>query len=162
MIAFGIGIYIATGMSKTIHRIITTSGQAASGDLTVTATSKRRDELGILTDSINSMIRNMRQLVEKIMAITQQVTESALTVAATSEEVSSVSHNISYAIQEISQGATAQAFDAELGVLKISLLAEKINNVIENAKPIDNLTKGTMDMTYEGLATIENLDKKAE
>lgn len=161
LIAFGIGIYMATGMSKTINGIINMAGQAASGNLTGNAVSKRRDELGILSQSINDMIGNMRQLVEKIVEITKKVTESALTVAATSEQVSSVSYNISYAIQEISQGATAQASDAELGARKIRLLAGKINKVTENARSIDTLTKDTMALTQTGLASIENLEKKA-
>lgn len=162
LIAFGIGIYIATGMSKTINGIINTAGQAALGNLMVSSASKRRDELGMLTQSINSMIGNMRQLVEKIVEITKKVTESALTVSTTSEQVSSVSHNISYAIQEISMGATAQASDAELGVKKISLLAGKINDVTEHVRYIDSITKEAMEMTREGLSTIFNLDEKAD
>jgi len=161
LIAFGIGIYLATGMSKTIKDIIATTGQAASGDLTVNCVTKRRDEFGILSQSINSMIGKMRLLVEKIVEVTQKVAESSLTVSTTSEQVSLASHNVSFAIQEISQGAIAQASDAELGAKKIRFLAGKINNVTENARSIDNLTKGAMALTQAGLTSIENLEKKA-
>ncbi len=161
VVAMGIGLYMATGMSRTITRIIKAAGRAASGDLTVTPTSKRTDELGILTKSINSMISNMRRLIEQITDTTMKVSNSALTVANTSQQVSSVSTEISRAIQEISQGATAQASDAEQGVLKITSLASTINNVTGNAKSIDNLTKETVELTQNGLNTIDDLDKKA-
>jgi len=161
LIAFGIGIYIAMGMSKAINGIISTAEQVASGNLAITSVTKRRDEFGILTQSINSMIGNMRQLVEKIVSITQKVTKSVSIVLSTSKQVSNVSDNIAYAIQEISQGAAAQASDAELGVQKINLLAGKINNVAESARSINDLTKGTMDMTQEGLVSIEDLGEKA-
>lgn len=160
-IAFGIGIMISNSMSRTINRIIKASGQAASGDLTVTLQSRRKDELGALTRSINSMIANMRTLIEHTMNVSDKVSKSAITVSSTSRQVSDVSQEITRAIQEISQGASSQASDAEQGVEKISILAKNINYVTENAKSIDDLTQGTMMETKNGLATVEDLDVKA-
>lgn len=161
VIAFGIGIIISNSMSRTINRIIKASGQAASGDLTVTLKSRRTDELGTLTRSISSMIANMRTLIEHTIKLSENVAKSAATVSTTSQQVSDVSQEISRAIQEISQGASTQASDAEQGVEKISVLAENINFVTENAKSIDNLTQDTMSETQNGLATVEDLDIKA-
>ncbi len=161
-IAFGIGILISNSMSRTISRIIKASGQAASGDLTVTLQSRRNDELGTLTRSISSMIKSMRTLIEHTMNVSDKVSKSAITVSSTSKQVSDVSHEITRAIQEISQGASSQASDAEQGVEKISILAENINYVTENAKSIDNLTQGTMLETKNGLATVEDLNVKAD
>ncbi len=161
LIAFGTGIFMANSMSRTISRIINASGRAASGDLSVSFDSRRRDELGTLTRSINSMIASMRSLIEQTIGVSGKVSSSALTVSSTSLQVSSVSQDISRAIQEISQGASAQAADAEQGVEKISALAIKINDVTENARSIDSLTKDTMEMTQTGLASVEDLDVKA-
>ncbi|NJD02594.1 MAG: methyl-accepting chemotaxis protein [Ruminiclostridium sp.] len=161
LVALAIGFYMATGMSRTINRLINAAGRAASGDLTVTPISRRNDELGILTKSICTMISNMRRLIEQITDTTLKVSNSALAVSNTSQQVSSVSTEISRAIQEISQGAAAQASDAEQGVMKITSLAAAINNVTGNAKSIDNLTKDTMELTQSGLNTIDDLDKKA-
>ena len=161
IVAFAIGLSMATGMSRTINRIINAAGRAASGDLTINLKSRRRDELGVLTKSINSMISNMRRLIEQISVTTLKVSNSALTVSNTSQQVSSVSQDISRAIQEISQGASAQASDAEQSVMKINTLATAINSVTENAKSIDHLTRDTMELTQDGLNSIDDLDKKA-
>lgn len=161
LIAFGTGIFMANSMSRTINRIINASGQAASGDLSVTFNSRRQDELGTLTRSINSMIGSMRSIIEQTIGVSEKVSGSALTVSSTSMQVSSVSQDISRAIQEIAKGASAQAADAEQGVEKISVLAEKINNVTENAKSIDHITRDTMTMTQNGLASVKDLDVKA-
>ena len=161
LIAFGTGIFMANSMGRTINRIIDASEQAASGDLSVSFDSRRQDELGTLTRSINTMIGSMRSLIEQTLGVSENVSKSSLTVASTSIQVASVSQEISRAIQEISQGASAQAADAEQGVEKISILAEKINNVTENAKSIDNLTRNTMEMTQNGLVSVEDLDVKA-
>lgn len=156
-----IGLYMAMGMGRTINRIISTAGLAASGDLTVNPVSRRRDELGMLTKSIASMIANMRQLILQASDIAQKVDVSAGTVATTSQQVSAVSHEISRAIQEISQGASAQAEDAEQGSVKINELASKINEVSVNAKAIEAFSKDTMNLTQQGLSSIEDLNRKA-
>lgn len=161
IIAFGTGMIMANSMSRTINRIINASGRAASGDLTATLQSRRKDELGTLTRSINSMIENMRGLINQTIKVSEKVTSSAATVSSTSQQVATVSHDITRAVQEIAQGASTQATDAEQGVERISILAENINYVTENAKSIDQLTHDTMSMTQDGLTSIEDLDLKA-
>jgi len=161
LIAFAVGITISNSMSRTINRIIDASNKAASGDLTVTLKSRRKDELGTLTKSINSMIANMRSLIEQTIGVSEKVTSSATVVSSTSEQVSTVSQDISRAIQEIAQGASSQASDAEQGVEKISRLAENINHVTDNAKSISSLTRDTMSETRNGLSAVNDLDVKA-
>ncbi len=161
LIALIIGISISTRMKRTIDIIIGASGKAASGDLTINIETKRQDELGALTKRINSMIGSMRGLIEQAFGVSNKVTESVITVANTSQQVSYVSQEISRAIQEIAAGASSQAADAEHGVEKISLLADKINSVSENARYINDLTKDTLTMTQSGLTSIVDLDRKA-
>jgi methyl-accepting chemotaxis protein len=161
VVAFITGILMASSMGRTINRIINASAKAASGDLTVTLQSRRKDELGLLTRSINSMIANMRSLIEQASGVAERVTGSADVVSSTSQQVSNVSKEITRAIQEIAAGASAQASDAEQGVRKISILDEKINDVINSAKLIDELTGNAKTLTENGLSTIEDLDVKA-
>jgi len=161
IIAFAAGILMANSMGRTINRIISASARAASGDLTVTLQSRRKDELGELTRSISSMIASMRNLIVQTSEVAEKVTGSAEIVSSTSQQVSNVSKDITRAIQEIATGAGAQAADAEQGVRKISILDQKINDVIKSAKLIDELTGDTKSLTQTGLATVEDLDVKA-
>ena len=161
IIAVTSGIILANSMGRTINRVINASAKAASGDLTITLQSRRKDELGELTRSINSMIANMRSLIEQATGVAEKVTASAGMVTSTSQHVTNVSKEITRAIQEISTGASAQASDAEQGVRKISILDEKINEVIVSAKQIDELTGNTKELTQNGLATVKDLEVKA-
>lgn len=161
VIAFVTGMLMANSMGRTINRIINASARAASGDLTVSLQSRRKDELGLLTRSINSMIANMRDLIEQASGVAGKVTGSTDVVSSTSQQVSNISKEITRAIQEIASGASAQASDAEQGVRKIRILDEKINDVINSAKLIDELTGNTKTLTENGLSTIEDLDVKA-
>lgn len=156
-----VGLYMSNSMGRTIVRIINAAEKVAMGDLTVNPVSKRRDELGVLTRSINSMIANMRQLIEQTAALAHKVVESSSTVASTSQQLSASSQEIAKAIQEIAQGAAEQAADAEQGVQKMDMLATKINSVSENAREIHNLSKETMNLTQQGLDAVDQLEQKA-
>ena len=156
------GYMISSSMSRTINRIIKAAEKAASGDLTVAISSRRKDELGLLTKSISSMINNMRSLIQQSIEIAHKVTDSAKVVSATSQQVSTVSHEISRAIQEIANGASSQARDSEEGVNRMSILASKINQTSDNVKDIEKISQDTMALTQNGLISIEQLNDKAQ
>ncbi|MGI6778637.1 MAG: methyl-accepting chemotaxis protein [Acetivibrionales bacterium] len=162
LMAIGIGMYLAMGMGRTINRIINVAGRASSGDLTVNPVSRRKDELGILTKSIAAMISGMKSIIEQASEIAHKVADSAEIVSSTSEQVSMSSQEISRAIQEISHGASDQASDAEKSSEKMDILAENINLVSDNTKLIESVSTDTMTLARQGLASIENLDKKAQ
>ncbi len=161
LVALFLGLLISSNMGRTINELVKVATQAAQGDLTVVPTSKRKDELGILTASIRSMIANTRNLIEQASMISQKVSSSSSTVAATSEEASASSHEISRAIQEIAQGAAEQAYEAEQGVTTMEQLASRINLVMEDAKIINDISTDTTELTRQGLSSINNLNEKA-
>jgi methyl-accepting chemotaxis protein len=158
--AVGIGLYLSMSMGRTINRMINAAGLAADGDLTTNISSSRKDELGILTGSIASMMSNMRLLIEHVKNLSAHVDKSATIVEDTSIQVSSVSREISHAVQEISQGASSQASDAEQGAVGMSTLAEKINMVVNSTKAIENSSSNTVSLTEKGFMTVEELDKQ--
>jgi len=161
LIALFLGVFISSNIGRTVNELVRVAVQAAEGDLTVVPTSKRKDELGILTTSIRSMIANTRNLIEQASMISQKVSSSSSTVAATSEEASASSHEITRAIQEIAQGAAEQAHEAEQGVTTMEQLASRINMVMEDAKVINDISKDTTELTQQGLSSINNLNEKA-
>jgi len=155
-----LGLIMSNSMGRTINRIIDTAGRAAAGDLTAQPTSKRKDELGILTKSINSMISDLRQLISDTSSISRKVSESSNVVAATAQQISSSSHEISQAMQEIAKGSSEQASDAEQGVQSMDSLSLKIAQLSENAINISKLSRETSDLTDQGLSTVDNLDAR--
>lgn len=162
LIALVIGLYMSSNMGRTIKRIIRAANQAASGDLTVNPVSRRKDELGILTRSINIMISSTRKLIEEAALIAKKVNESSAIVSSTSKNVSEVAAEISRTMQDIVEGASDQASDAEQGALKMQHLAEKINDVSQNTRKIEILSSETMEFTGDGLLSIEDLYEKAQ
>lgn len=160
--ALAIGFLLAFGISKAINRILNASKKVAAGDLTVKLEAKSKDELGILTDSINSMVERMRELISNAAHTAMTVIGSAETVAKTTNHISIVSHEVTRTVQEIARGSTTQASDSEQGVNKMGDLALKINSVSDYAKSIKTYSDETIKLTEEGLISVEDLENKAK
>jgi methyl-accepting chemotaxis protein len=158
--AVGTGLFMAMGMGRTINRTINTARQAASGDLTVEFSSRRKDELGLLAKAIDTMVSNMRNLIANTIELSGKVTESASIVSDTTNHVSEASRDITIVIQEIAKGASAQAADAEESVKRMDKLAMKINMVSEATNNIEKLSKQTSVLTQRGLSSVEELENK--
>ncbi len=135
IIAAGIGMLMANSMSRTINGIIKASGQAASGDLTVNLSSKRQDEFGFLTKSINSMISNMRRLIEQTSGIVHNVNENILISSDNLTELSERIAEVTTTTEEMSgvteeTAATAEEMNATSSEIESAVrsIAEKAQN----------------------------------
>jgi len=157
-----ISLFLSLGISNALKRLLETSQKIAKGDLTVTLKSKRKDEIGILTDSINTMIDSMRGLIADAAATSYTVTESSKVLKNSSEQITTVSEEIAKTIQEVATGATQQAADAEQGADTMSDLAAKINNVSQHTDAIVEYYDATINLTKEGLVSVEDLADKAK
>ena len=162
IVAMSISITLSLGISNALKRVLEASQKIAKGDLTVTLKSKRKDELGVLTDSINSMIDNMRELISNAASTAYAVIESSKIVGNTSEQITIVSNEVAKTVQEIATGASVQASDSEQGAATMSDLAIKINEISEYTNDIAKFSDATINLTEEGLVSVDDLEIKAK
>ena len=157
IIAVSIGVFIAYDYGKAITNMIRTLTKASDGDLTVSVEQNRKDEFGVLTNSINSMIENMKELINKATRVGQTVVESTKNVSENSELLMASSKNISIAISEIQQGNVQQAEDSEQCLRLTDELANQINMVHENSLAIEKITETTKNVVKDGISEIDQL-----
>lgn len=160
IIAVFTGLMLATNMSKTINEIIRGVREAEKGDLTVSLTSTRKDEFNLLTKSIGSMIVRMRQLIEHVAVTTKQVSNSSKTVSKSVDYINQSSHEIGSAINGISEGAISQVGEIEQCVIKMDLLAIRIQNMADDTKEMESISGNTMNLAKRGMCTVRELDEK--
>jgi methyl-accepting chemotaxis protein len=182
IVAVIIGGMISTGLDKTIKGIILGLKKAAKGDLTITFSSKRKDEFRTLIEEIQNTFANMKLLIKQVNQLSLEVSDSSGNVANTSEAFLKASEDISLAMNEIEQGVNQQAKDAEECLQQMDKLSGKIVVVSENTKEINQIaddtkksiddgtvvtkelnsqTKATMEITTEIIKEIEELAEKS-
>ena len=160
VIAIGLGTVIAYGFARTIKDTNAILYKAGTGDLTGTITIKRKDEFRILGDSINDLFRNMKDLIMKMTKTSNTVSGSATVVTDSSEMLVIASKNISAAVNDINNGVTQQAEDAESCLSQMSDLSEKINKLYGSTHNIEQIAENTEQVVNDGMKTVDNLKQK--
>jgi len=162
IIALVIGLIISNGIGSVIHKTNKTLQVVATGDLTVDASIKRKDEFKILGKSINHMLSSMKSLIEKMLGVSKSTADSAKEVASASEILLISSKNIVSAVADIEQGVGQQAADAENCLLRMEELAKQINMVHESTVEIGQIANNTKNIVQSGLIVIDDLSNKAK
>ena len=155
-------VAISQGIDKTIKGIILRLKEAAKGDLTVAFNTKRKDEFRILIDEIQSTFLNMKELIRHVNGLSTQVSASSENVTKTSEVFLKSSQDISAAMNEIEQGISQQAKDAEECLQQMDNLSQKIALVSDNTKEIGQIADSTKRSIKEGTVVTEDLNHQTQ
>lgn len=130
------GFIIAQLISKPLQKVVTMVEKISNGDLTQTTDINRKDEVGILANSMNAMVINLRSMMQGVLHTSEQVAASSEELTASAEETSRATEEITNAIQGIAEGAetsTASLEDSSTGLEEVSL---GIQNIAESANAI--------------------------
>lgn len=162
IIAFLIAIFLAYNIYKAIRSATAVLEKAADGDLTGSVQMKRKDEFGMLGGSINSMISNMKVLLNKVDQVSGLVQSSSDDVTRASGLLASSSDEICNAVSEIESGTSSQAIEAENCLEQMALLSEKINALTTNTSAIESISHSTKTYASQGIEIIDQLNKRAK
>lgn len=155
-------IVIAMLFRKAVNNSIRSLNKASGGDLTVDFDTKRTDEFGIISRSITSMIDGIRALIRQMNVVGTDVNSSANDVTNNIEQLLASTKEISFAIEEIEEGVTTQAKDAEQCLIQMSNLSERINEVYDNTRQIEDIAGATQKITDDGIIAMEELNKTSK
>lgn len=162
VVAIAIGAVMSTTIGTAVQRMMKGIGKVAQGDLTITIEMKRKDELGILAESIMNMLSNVKAILQKSMNVTVEVNGASAKVSENSQMLLDATKGITRSIGEIEQGIVQQAQDSEKCLQQMDQLSEKINIVSDNSGKIAKIADGTQKIVLEGINTIDELGVKAK
>jgi len=122
----------------------------------------RKDEIGALVRSLQSIILNLRDLVKDISTSSEQVAATAQQLSITTQQSSTAAAQIAKSVEDIAKGASDQAANTEDGMRKANNLGASIEN--NEQKLQDLLTSSMAVNTYvdEGIKEIEKLSQITE
>jgi methyl-accepting chemotaxis protein len=167
---FGIlvAMYLGKSISKPIVELSKIIERISNYDISIDENTgamkylKRKDEIGVISNSLLTMNKNLLNLIQNISDSSQQVASSSEELTATSQQSSMAAEEVARAIEEIAKGASDQAKDTEEGALYIEELG---NQISKNQKDIENLYNNAEEINVlkdEGVETIKDLVKKTE
>lgn len=149
-------------LRKNINIISMSLNSVANGDLDQECIVKSKDEFGEISGYVNSMILNLKEIVQKLQGSSKMVDSSSSNLLAISNEMSSVSENIANSIQEVASGTGTQASDMMniTSLLnnfskEIDLIAEKISDVNEASSSISTMASTSNDNMETLVSSVE-------
>lgn len=159
----GIIIYFAARFfTKPIIQLTKQVQLMAEGDLTVQGTVRSKDEIGQLTGHFNQMVQNMRELLSRVIASSEKLSDSAVNLSAVSEETKATSEEIAHAMSDVAQGAAESATNLD-GMHQVTgQLASQFILVEETMNSMQEKSNDTQQASISGRETLAELQMRSD
>ncbi|MFD1708648.1 methyl-accepting chemotaxis protein [Siminovitchia sediminis] len=95
------GLWMTRFITRPLHQLAQVVEQAADGDLSKTCNIQSKDETGLLAQSVNQMIENLRTAVRNILHAAENLSSSSEQVSANTEEIATTSTEQAQSVQTI-------------------------------------------------------------
>lgn len=139
------GIFISKSITKPITNTVDKLEHFGRGDFTVKFENKSKDETRRLTDTLNSSIVLLKQMLMQVKQGMEELKNISNNLKVSSKDVGNSSKSISESIAEVAQGIEEQ--DGNI---------ESVNTVLESfGRSVDNIEK-RMEYTARSSSSIEN------
>ncbi|MCM3650455.1 methyl-accepting chemotaxis protein [Metabacillus litoralis] len=157
ILAVLLSIFVARSITKPINRLNTTVQKMANGDLTMTSDINRSDEIGQLARNFDGMVHKLQGMLRSIRTISEKVTDSSLTLVASSEENTAASNEVAITIQQIAGGTSDQAEILQDNETAIMNVTEKVSELDKNTKMIQEDSKQMLHVSEQGIDKVTEL-----
>ncbi len=156
-------IFSKKKLTKPIEAVTSFLHTLATGDFTQELPPEYfnlKDELGILIQSTENMRQSIRKILTRAEDVSKQVLVSAKDLAATSEQSSIVSDEITQSISDIAQGSLEQAQNTSYGSEKLKDLGYIIDEDGQLLNNLADVSDRIMVLINDGLIVLNDLSKK--
>ena len=155
----GYSFIFARSLTKPIVDAASVAEKISEGDLSINfKTTKSKDELGDLTNSLSIMLENLRQLVFDVHDTATKVAQDSRESAAATEELNSSVEEVSTTVQQISIGSQSQA--SELAGAKHIVDSVRDANSEDGSSATEKMSR-IVELTEESSTKVRNLAEKS-
>ncbi|MFC4322254.1 methyl-accepting chemotaxis protein [Litchfieldia salsa] len=146
-----IALVVANIIVKPILKVVERLQAVADGDFTGDAlVTKSKDEVGILTTTMNKMVTDLRAVIEQVRFTSEQVAASSEELTASAEQTSTATEQISTAIQEVSEGSSEQLSTVNKSNDIVVEISKGMTQVADSIQSVAHLTVEATEKVTEG------------
>ncbi|GAA0285807.1 methyl-accepting chemotaxis protein [Gracilibacillus halotolerans] len=138
-------------VSSSLSKVAELSNQIANGNLTAESLAYRgKDEIGILSTSMNQMKENLLTIILETGTVSETVHNQSKSMRQSATEVKNASEETSTTMQEIASGAELQANHSMNVAKKMKEFTEEVREVHELGENINSSTLEVLDQAMNG------------
>lgn len=155
--------FIIHRIMRTIRTVVRKMQLVGEGDLTLSREVRySKDELGLISRSVDDMIESMRRLISDIAGSTRRVSESSEHLGKAAKESTAVSERVALNIQEVAASSEVQARGAAETSRAMEEMAVGIGRIAENTSELANHSQSTALQADQGQASLHRLVAQME
>ncbi len=157
IVTFIVLYFFITRTIKPINKLGMLMEEVSNGDLSVNIEVKSKDEIGVLSEHFNSMIKNMKNIITVVQESSTHVEERSHHLSALAEETSASSIEVSKAVNDIAIGATTSSENADIATETTGQLEEKINGMKVQTNSLHKIAIEADQLNITGHEKMKNL-----
>lgn len=157
-----LAVLIARRISNNIRAVNKVLLKSAKGNLTVSVKEHRRDEFHLLGVSVNTMLDNMRHIIGRMHHSGEQVADSSGRMTEVAEQLVKASEDIHTVSQEISSGIAQQSSDTQMCLECMNELAGLINDASLAMNQAGDAATVTSAVVKEGMENLGELSQREQ
>lgn len=147
----GIAYAVSRQITRPIVAVAAVANRISAGELTVEPLRiQTRDEVGQLSQSVNTMVDNLRTLIQQVNGTAADLAASAEQLSINAEHTSRATEQIATTIQEVAYGAEKQVKSVEESVTAIESVSMGVQQVAANAQQAAESSIAASDIAVEG------------
>ncbi len=156
-----IGLMIAMGISRTVKSMTMGLSKVAEGDLSCDFETKRRDEFGTLTNSLNKMLSSIRILIRDMQQFSTKVKDMASDVSVRTDNISNSVRDTSQAMDDMTAGIQSQAQETESSNAKMNSLSANIETLTNRTSVMGTSADKAIEAVGQGKVIVQSLNEKS-
>lgn len=159
-------LFLGSSIAKPITLLSASVERIANFDLSengedqLARFGKRRDEVGTIARSVETMRLKLRALVGEIAGGAESVSASSEELTATSQQSATAADEVARTIEEIARGATDQAKETQKGAEEVHALGEIVNEDIRLVRELNTSAVEMSRLKDQGVDALSDLREK--
>jgi methyl-accepting chemotaxis protein len=145
-----IAFFLTMNFLTPIRKGVAFAQEIASGDLTAELEMNRKDEIGVLCSTLETMKGNLRGIVGQILDTAQLVSASSEQLASSADETARAVQEVARAVQEVASGSQETARSVEGASQNANQSATAIESVARDAEDASKLSQEANDQAVTG------------
>lgn len=133
--------------------------QITDGNIGVRADVSKNDEFSQFGKSLNIFLDKLTDVIKGLQKVSQTLIQSGLVMEERASQTYGVADTIASALNDISQGAIAQAEDVNISSGEIAVMGDNINEIIEK---VNQLSESAVEMKQKGDESVDVMQELGE
>ncbi|KJJ85348.1 methyl-accepting chemotaxis sensory transducer [Candidatus Omnitrophus magneticus] len=155
ILGMSIGVFITTDIKGALYKLMNAANSVGKGDFSQKLKLERQDEVGILADTFNIMVNNLRGMIVKTQDAVNKITSSGSEILSATQQQVSGAREQSSAVSETTSAAKELSMTSEQ-------VGESIKKVAQAAGHAMNGMKTIKDALGKTNKLISSLGEKSE